>query len=210
MLLWPATCNCGRNIGPLFRITAAKLQNTKIRALPHSGSGNRPLPLLRVQLRPLPPLFITLRVLRIRSLSGTRRRDYGRQARLNAAEARAVFCRRIIRCSGAHLLVRSIDGDVGHYLLLRTIAGVGRFLGTLWSISGDRSVRTMRDWDVSFVIWQTISEGSPTTWKLQDCKGSDSSMVSGDLATNNFRLSVACLPWRSLCFIFVSKKLSAS
>jgi hypothetical protein len=60
MLLRPVTCNCGRNIGPLFRIAAAKLQDAKFRALPHSGSGNGPLPLLRVQLRLLPPLFITL------------------------------------------------------------------------------------------------------------------------------------------------------
>jgi hypothetical protein len=60
MLLRPATYNYGRNIGPLFRIVAAKFQNTKFRALPHSDSGNGPLPLLRVQLRPLPPLFITL------------------------------------------------------------------------------------------------------------------------------------------------------
>jgi hypothetical protein len=60
MLLRPATCNCGRNIDPLFRIAAAKLHDTKFRALPHSGSGNGPLPLLRVQLWPLPPLFITL------------------------------------------------------------------------------------------------------------------------------------------------------
>jgi hypothetical protein len=60
MLLRPATCNCGRNIDPLFRIVAAKFQDAKFRALPHSGSGNGPLPLLRVQLRPLPPLFISL------------------------------------------------------------------------------------------------------------------------------------------------------
>jgi hypothetical protein len=60
MLLRPATRNCGRNIGLLFKIADAKFQNAKFRTLPHSGSGNRPLPLLRVQLRPLPPLFITL------------------------------------------------------------------------------------------------------------------------------------------------------
>jgi hypothetical protein len=60
MLLRSATRNCSRNIGPLFRIAAAKFQNAKFRALPHSGSGNGTLPLLRVQLRPLPPLFITL------------------------------------------------------------------------------------------------------------------------------------------------------
>jgi hypothetical protein len=60
MLLRPATCNCGRNIGPLFKIAAAKFQDAKFRALPYSGSGNGPLPLLRVQLRPLPPLFIIL------------------------------------------------------------------------------------------------------------------------------------------------------
>jgi hypothetical protein len=59
MLLRPATRNCGCNIGPLFRITAVKLQDVKFRALPHSGNNNRLLPLLRVQLRPLPPLFIT-------------------------------------------------------------------------------------------------------------------------------------------------------
>jgi hypothetical protein len=62
MLLRPATRNCGRNISPLFRIAAAKLQDAKFRALPHSGSSNGPLPLLQVQLRPLPPLFITLLV----------------------------------------------------------------------------------------------------------------------------------------------------
>jgi hypothetical protein len=39
MLLRPATCNCGRNIDPLFRIVAAKLQDAKFRALPSSGSG---------------------------------------------------------------------------------------------------------------------------------------------------------------------------
>jgi hypothetical protein len=60
MLLRSATRNCGRNIGSLFKITAAKFQDAKLRALPHSSSGNAPLPLLRMQLRPLPPLFITL------------------------------------------------------------------------------------------------------------------------------------------------------
>ena len=40
MLLRPATRNCGRNIGPLFRIAASKFQDAKFRALPHSGSGN--------------------------------------------------------------------------------------------------------------------------------------------------------------------------
>jgi hypothetical protein len=60
MLLRPAMRNCGRNIGPLFKIMTAKFQDVKFRALPHSGSGNGPLPLLRVQLRPLPPLFIFL------------------------------------------------------------------------------------------------------------------------------------------------------
>jgi hypothetical protein len=60
MLLRPAMCNCGRNISPLFKIAAAKFQNAKFRVLPHSGSDNGPLPLLRVQLRPLPPLFINL------------------------------------------------------------------------------------------------------------------------------------------------------
>jgi hypothetical protein len=60
MLLRSATRNCGHNIGPLFKIMAAKFQDAKFRALTHSGSGNGPLPLLRVQLRPLPPLFITL------------------------------------------------------------------------------------------------------------------------------------------------------
>jgi hypothetical protein len=60
MLLRPATRNCGRNIGPLFKIAAAKFQDAKFMALPHSGSGNGPLLLLRVQLQPLPPLFITL------------------------------------------------------------------------------------------------------------------------------------------------------
>jgi hypothetical protein len=60
MLLRPATRNCGRNIGPLFKIVAAKFQDAKFRALPHSDSDNEPLPLLRVQLRLLPPLFITL------------------------------------------------------------------------------------------------------------------------------------------------------
>jgi hypothetical protein len=60
MLLRPAMRNCGRNISPLFKIAAAKFQDAKFRVLPHSGSGNGPLPLLRMQLRPLPPLFITL------------------------------------------------------------------------------------------------------------------------------------------------------
>jgi hypothetical protein len=60
MLLRSATRNCGRNISPLFKIAAAKFQDAKFKVLPHSGSGNGPLPLLRVQLRPLPPLFITL------------------------------------------------------------------------------------------------------------------------------------------------------
>jgi hypothetical protein len=60
MLLRPATRNCSRNIGLLFRIAAAKFQDAKFRALSHSGSGNGSLPLLRVQLRPLLPLFITL------------------------------------------------------------------------------------------------------------------------------------------------------
>jgi hypothetical protein len=60
MLLRPATRNCGRNIGPLFKIAAAKFQDAKFRVLPHSGSANGPLPLLRVQLRPLPPLFYYL------------------------------------------------------------------------------------------------------------------------------------------------------
>jgi hypothetical protein len=60
MLLRPATRNYGRNIGPLFKIAAAKFQDAKFRTLPHSGSENGLLPLLRVQLRPLPPLFITL------------------------------------------------------------------------------------------------------------------------------------------------------
>jgi hypothetical protein len=50
MLLRPATRNCGRNISPLFKIAATKFHNAKFKALP----------LLRVQLRPLPPLFITL------------------------------------------------------------------------------------------------------------------------------------------------------
>jgi hypothetical protein len=59
MLLRPATRNCGRNIGPLFKIAAVKFQDAKFRTLPHSGSGNRPLPLLQVQLRLPPPLFIT-------------------------------------------------------------------------------------------------------------------------------------------------------
>jgi hypothetical protein len=60
MLLRHATRNCGRNISPLFKIAAAKFHDAKFKALPRSGSGNGPLPLLRVQLRPLPPLFITL------------------------------------------------------------------------------------------------------------------------------------------------------
>jgi hypothetical protein len=60
MLLRPATHNCGCNIGSLFRIAAAKFQNAKFKALPHSSNSNGPLPLLRVQLRQLPPLFITL------------------------------------------------------------------------------------------------------------------------------------------------------
>jgi hypothetical protein len=62
MLLRSATRNCGRNIGPLFRIAVVKFQDVKFRSLPHSGSDNGLLPLLRVQLRPLPPLFITLLV----------------------------------------------------------------------------------------------------------------------------------------------------
>jgi hypothetical protein len=62
MLLRPATGNCGRNIGPLFRIAAAKFHGAKFRALPRSDSGDGPLPLLRVQLRPLSLLFITLPV----------------------------------------------------------------------------------------------------------------------------------------------------
>jgi hypothetical protein len=45
MLLRPATRNYGRNIGPLFKITATKFQNVKFRALPRSGSGNGLLPL---------------------------------------------------------------------------------------------------------------------------------------------------------------------
>ena len=53
MLLQPATRNCGRNIGPLFRIAAAKFPDAKFRELPHS---------LRVKLRPLPPLFITVTI----------------------------------------------------------------------------------------------------------------------------------------------------
>jgi hypothetical protein len=60
MLLRPATGNCGRNIGPLFRIAAVKFHGAKFRALPRSGSGDGPLSLLQVQLRPLPLLFITL------------------------------------------------------------------------------------------------------------------------------------------------------
>jgi len=53
MLLRLATRNCGRTIGPLFRIAAAKFHDAKFRELPHS---------LRVKLRPLPPLFITLTI----------------------------------------------------------------------------------------------------------------------------------------------------
>jgi hypothetical protein len=60
MLLRPATRNCSRNIGLLFRIAAAKFQDAKFRALPHSCSGNGSL--LRVQLRGVPLLFITLTI----------------------------------------------------------------------------------------------------------------------------------------------------
>jgi len=55
-LLRPATCNYGPRYCLLFRIAAAKFQAAKFRALPCSGGGNGSLP----QLRPLPPLFITL------------------------------------------------------------------------------------------------------------------------------------------------------
>ena len=65
MLLQLTMCNCDRNIAPLFRIADAKFHTTKFRALPHSGSGNGLLPLLRLQLQPLPPLLITLGIVNI-------------------------------------------------------------------------------------------------------------------------------------------------
>jgi hypothetical protein len=36
---WPAIQNCGCNIGPLFRIAAAKFQDAKFRALPHRAGA---------------------------------------------------------------------------------------------------------------------------------------------------------------------------
>ena len=44
MLLRHATCNCDRNIVPIFKIVVTKFQAAKFRALPYSGSGNGPQP----------------------------------------------------------------------------------------------------------------------------------------------------------------------